>query len=95
MLAVTENKKFVQKLLLMEFILLISACVTHEDTAYQNTLINMICPGEVNDDIDCSVHLAQSEYKRSVHAEYYQQLLPTHERSEVIEQEIEDARNKN
>jgi hypothetical protein len=94
MLAFIKTKRLTLTSLLVGCILLVSGCANHQGFASEQNGINPTCPGVEHDDDQCSAHRAFAEYKREVHEEYYEQILPIHERKEVIEQEIEDARKK-
>jgi hypothetical protein len=89
-----NNKQITRALLSMGFVLMVSGCVSHQDFVSEQSGNYAECPGVEHDDDQCSAYKALAEYKREVHKEYYEQVLPIHERKEVIEQEIEDARDR-
>ncbi len=77
--------------------MLLTACANQHDIAYQTSKNNDVCLDLIDSGIECSVApLASlvSPYVRDRLPEVTQQLLPIHQREEIIEQEIEDSRNK-
>ncbi len=76
---------------------LLTACANQQDIAYQTSKNNTVCLDLIDRGIECSVApiaSITSPNVRDLLPEFTQQLLPIHQREEIIEQEIEDSRNK-
>ncbi|MFT5543872.1 MAG: hypothetical protein ACI96N_003084 [Arenicella sp.] len=74
--------------------MLLTACANQHDIAYQTSKDNTVCLDLIDRGIECSVASIASPNVRDLLPEFTQQLLPIHQREEIIEQEIEDSRNK-
>lgn len=89
----TTRRAFICTAMFATCFMLLTACANQHEIAYQDAENSIVCLPPI-DSIECSVAPIASHNVRDPLPEFTQQLLPIHERKEVIEQEIEDSRNK-
>jgi hypothetical protein len=87
----TLNKHGSRLVILSVSALFLSACATADHLAKEPQEPTEACPNFPGPENKCSFDYTS---KQDLHAEYSQQLLPIDQREDIIEQELEDARNK-
>ena len=78
-------------LLVLVLLTMLSGCTLSYDPETRASLRQPTCIALLNVDVNCE-NKPSSYANRSLHADFDQQMLPIHQREEVIDSEFEDLR---